>query len=463
MPNTVQLGSITQKGPNPKYQYGAALLVLLLIAITVTSTVLIKALNNRSTNPNSINQGNTLKIARQALLGYALGSADLTTANPPGYLPCPDTNGDGIADALCGSRDESAIGRLPWKTLGLSPLRDANGECLWYAVSGRYKESPVGNLFADADGQFVIFDRNLQRINGVSNSDKAIAVVFASGTSLGNQNRSVNSASKTECGSQRSSDGASKSNHYMEPLSGINNATGSYTGATPIGGNFVSIPSISDSAFIRSAPYPESGPVSFNDVLAWISPKDFEPVYRQMQTFVGQHVRQCLGGYAAVNGNKYPWPAILDSSGVPDYDDDSGERFGRIASDLSNTQTAGLNNFWPLDPIQPSVTCFNWTWWNNWKEQVFYAVNKNSAPTGTSGGTLMVDAVSTSIVVIVGGRKTTAQTRNTQTEKATIENYLEISNIPATGSGRIPAGDENFATTDSNPFNDYVCSAALCP
>ena len=26
----------------------------------------------------------------------------------------------------------SVIGRLPWRTLGLEPLRDGHGECLWY-------------------------------------------------------------------------------------------------------------------------------------------------------------------------------------------------------------------------------------------------------------------------------------------------------------------------------------------
>ncbi len=314
------------KRPIARHQRGTALLVLLLIALTVTSAVLVTAVKNRSTNANGANSGSVLKIARQALIGYALGSADLTAPNPPGYLPCPDTTGDGTADAPCGNQDESAIGRFPWKTLGVSPLRGESGECLWYAVSGRYKENPTGSLFADADGQFVIFESHLQRLNGVNNSDKAIAVVFAPGATLGNQNRSVTSASKTECGSQRASDGVSQSNNYLEPLSGINNASGSYSGTAPIGGNFVSIPSISDSAFIRSAPYPETGPLNFNDVMAWISPKDFESVYRQMQTFVGQHVRQCLGSYAATNGGKYPWSAILDSSGPPDYSDDSGER-----------------------------------------------------------------------------------------------------------------------------------------
>ncbi len=460
----VQCRFISWKKPAVREQQGAVLLVLLLFTVTAASAVLVTALNHRTRGFDGASSSNVLKIAQQALIGYALGNADLTTAIPPGHLPCPDNNGDGISNVPCGNRDESAIGRLPWKTLGLSPLRDDSGECLWYAVSGRYKESPSGNLFADADGQFVIFDSNLHRVNGVNNSDKAIAVVFVPGTTLGNQNRSTSAVSKTECGSQRISDGSSKSNNYLERLSGIDNATGSYSGVVALGGNFNSIPSISDSAFILSGSYSALGPVDFNDILAWISPNDFGPVYRQMQNFVGQHVRQCLQSFAATNGSKYPWPAILDSSSLPDYSDDSGERFGRVASDLSNTQASGLNNFWPFDPIQPSVTCFNWIWWDNWKEQIFYAVDKNSAPTLASGGLLEVDSTNTPIAVIVAGRKTTSQARNSQAEKAAIENYLELGNIPSNGNGRIPAGDESFESINfgNNPFNDYVCTATHC-
>lgn len=46
-------------------------------------------------------------------------------------LPCPDVGGggEGLAAAACAP---VAVGRLPWRTLGLKDLRDAHGECLWY-------------------------------------------------------------------------------------------------------------------------------------------------------------------------------------------------------------------------------------------------------------------------------------------------------------------------------------------
>ena len=69
-------------------------------------------------------------LAKQALIGRAA-----TDANRPGSLPCPDRDGDGIADLFAGSNCPAYIGRLPWKTLDLPEFRDGYGETLWYALS----------------------------------------------------------------------------------------------------------------------------------------------------------------------------------------------------------------------------------------------------------------------------------------------------------------------------------------
>ncbi len=79
----------------------------------------------------------------------------------PGYLPCPDYGGgnpEGSAEPICGSQDVSVIGRLPWVTLDVSTLRDGDGECLWYAVSGTYKNNPkTGLMNWDTNGQFQVY------------------------------------------------------------------------------------------------------------------------------------------------------------------------------------------------------------------------------------------------------------------------------------------------------------------
>jgi hypothetical protein len=84
-----------------------------------------------------------LAQAREALLAYA-ADRPIDARVGPGYLPCPDLDDDGWAEATCGSLaghlgQEQRLGRLPWKTLGLPDLRDGHGERLWYAVSTRHK------------------------------------------------------------------------------------------------------------------------------------------------------------------------------------------------------------------------------------------------------------------------------------------------------------------------------------
>src|SRR5689334_3496860 len=79
-----------------------------------------------------------LAQAREALLAYAADRA-IDSVVGPGYLPCPDLDDDGWAEATCGSLDgasgqDERLGRLPWKTLGLDDVRDGDGERLWYAV-----------------------------------------------------------------------------------------------------------------------------------------------------------------------------------------------------------------------------------------------------------------------------------------------------------------------------------------
>jgi hypothetical protein len=84
-----------------------------------------------------------LAQAREALLAYA-ADRPIDARVGPGYLPCPDLDDDGWAEATCGSLtghlgQAERLGRLPWKTLGLPDLRDGHGERLWYAVSSRHK------------------------------------------------------------------------------------------------------------------------------------------------------------------------------------------------------------------------------------------------------------------------------------------------------------------------------------
>ncbi len=69
---------------------------------------------------------------RDALLGYAISSANKR-------LPCPDTNGDGSAEAAC-TTTASQIGTLPYKDLGVTD-KDTYGSVLLYAVTKEFADS----------------------------------------------------------------------------------------------------------------------------------------------------------------------------------------------------------------------------------------------------------------------------------------------------------------------------------
>ena len=76
-----------------------------------------------------------LATTKAALIGYAVQLGER-----PGELPCPDTNNDGVAEPRCRiTNDESHIGRVPWKTLGIPEPKDAAGETLWYAISSEFR------------------------------------------------------------------------------------------------------------------------------------------------------------------------------------------------------------------------------------------------------------------------------------------------------------------------------------
>jgi prepilin-type N-terminal cleavage/methylation domain-containing protein len=95
-----------------------------------------------------------LEDAREALIGFAVVN---------GYLPCPDTDGDGIENTGPNPGDCSrlnatsadfypngTLGRLPWVTLGINAEFDpwGSGHFVRYAVNGAFVGDPVDGTFA---------------------------------------------------------------------------------------------------------------------------------------------------------------------------------------------------------------------------------------------------------------------------------------------------------------------------
>jgi hypothetical protein len=126
-----------------------------------------------------------LQDAKTALVGFVAMKA-ATPPNPltipndnPGSLPCPEALGD-VGDPVNEGRTAPsctlpAVGRLPWRTLGIEKPLDAAAEPLWYIVSpGWAKPNPGGNTIINSNtaGQITV--------DGI----EAVAVIIAPGERL---------------------------------------------------------------------------------------------------------------------------------------------------------------------------------------------------------------------------------------------------------------------------------------
>lgn len=164
----------------PRRQRGVVLIIMALIALLGVSWLLVSALstwlNPAATNPNV--NGRVLGQAKAALLGYV--AADAMTDNNPGSLPCPEpgayvgTVNEGIAAGNC---TLPAVGRLPWRTLGLDRLQDASGQPLWYVVSPLWalpNSLATLNINFSTQGQLTV--------DGQANA--AVALIIAPGPPL---------------------------------------------------------------------------------------------------------------------------------------------------------------------------------------------------------------------------------------------------------------------------------------
>ena len=196
-------------------QRGIALLGLLAVAVMVFAYVLTSRLNaaSRFVGIDREHNAKVLSQAKQALIGYMAQQAAQAGENDPGHLPCPEapgnfgTSNEGIEASFCAA---PAVGRLPWRTLGLDKLVDSVGEPLWYAVSnGWHRANSTTNLTINSDslGQLAV--------DGAANSAVALiiapgpAIVVGGGCAAWAQNRPVAGApdlrNYLECGNETGS------------------------------------------------------------------------------------------------------------------------------------------------------------------------------------------------------------------------------------------------------------------
>ncbi len=174
-------------------QHGSALLIAVGLLGLLAMATLARALSSPPGAEAALATERALARAREALVAYgALGNSTGDHNNSPGALPCPDLDNDGTSEELSG-QCSAHIGRLPWRTLGLGPLLDGAGECLWYARSPGYSNNiKTGERGTSADkpplnpatpGEIV--EVNAEGATG----RRLAAVIFAPGLPLPGQQR----------------------------------------------------------------------------------------------------------------------------------------------------------------------------------------------------------------------------------------------------------------------------------
>jgi hypothetical protein len=188
--------------PAPR-QRGAALLIFLVLLVMAGLTYVLNSFSPEAIQARRLQLNDAvLQQAQEALLGYALKFReeqlkDGQTGQAYGYLPLPDlgstrNNNPGCTQEGCDAADFagnganiSVIGRLPWRALGIPPLRDGHGECLWYAVSGSHQRiHQASPLNWDTPGHFdiVIANGTAALASALANAHaRPVAVIFSPG------------------------------------------------------------------------------------------------------------------------------------------------------------------------------------------------------------------------------------------------------------------------------------------
>ncbi len=270
MLNSQTKPQIKLRGFSRRKQIGATLLAYILVLISGTSYLLVRNYNaNIQKIESATEAGIKLKLAKQALIGYATTYPDNVNATEgPGYLLCPDTDNDGMAEANCSLGGGTTIGRFPWKTLELLDIYDTSGQTIWYALSENYryganKQIPLNS---ETEGQL-----SVDGINDI------VAVLFSPGEPVTGQNRTS---------------GSNLISHYLEDDNADADTAFVTTLAAP---NVKRLDGI----------YDANDSLVFNDKLVYITRQELMDAVEKR---VLGEVSQILGNYFTTYG-AYPWLA----------------------------------------------------------------------------------------------------------------------------------------------------------
>ncbi len=497
---------IRRRHAGPARQRGLGLLVFLIVAgvlaVVLVGNVLVDkqadAAREQATRA-------ALAAAKEALIAYAVGQIDDafgSVPDTPGHLPCPaiappapPSFPEGSSSGTCGDANDTAVGRLPWRTLGIPTARDGTGECLWYAVSGRFKHSPRGSetFNWDSEGQIRVLNAD-----GSLLADKVAAVVIAPGPPLA-QARAPGANAVLCAGSHNPAD-------YLEAARGASNHT--MTDSNP-----ASQPAVT--TMIAGGVDPATGLEAVNDHMAIITTDEVAAAYVRRKDFqarpdvlvqgrIGRLMRVVAGCLASFgrgtdpNDRRLPWAggrvqtSPITQGGttttVLDIRSDNGLLAGRAPSRYDSA-TAGFGN-----QVNPSFFVIQSTsdspcvpddamraWWNQWRDHFYYVVSPDFSPAAPKPVTACAslspnrclrvngsDARYAAVLIFAGRRLSnqnrpqwSADTTSPIDARQTYANYLEGLNLDNIAAAPTSSSPPSPAGTGYTYRSDAAASATL--
>jgi len=256
---------------------------MLVVAVVVmgAALIIVKTLNAATWRADRLRVTNAaITKAKEALVARAV-----TDDNRPGSLPCPDTDDDGVAQLFAGNQCPNYVGRLPWRTLELPDLRDAEGERLWYVLSPTHRDhSAAEPINSNTAGAITV--------SGATPSAQVLAVLISPGRPLIREGAAGMQA--RDCPGN-----CTVASNYLDFAGGVDNAAG-------VVGGVINVASAAETA-------------SFNDQLLAIHADDIMPlVEKRAGREISLALRARYDAWQAATGKGfYPWAAPLNDPANP--------------------------------------------------------------------------------------------------------------------------------------------------
>jgi hypothetical protein len=394
-----------------------------------------------------------LAQAKEALIGYAITYADNNPNEVFGYLPLPDlgssrnnimTPGEGYAagNFAGNSKNLTVIGRLPWRKLGLPPIRDSQGECLWYAVSGSFQDIKKANVLNwDSLGHFDTYLSNgtaagTTSTTGANQAQRPVAIIFSAGGALEGQNRNTSATDTVStCG------GNYDVRNYLDSFNSdanINSIVNYFPGATNNATGYAyNLTNASNGSQLSAADLSTPKNAVSGDIEVIISGSPVKIANDRILTITSEDIFRSV-----IRRNDFALQieALLDDPNLR-----LQVEVGSAATvPVSGAGTKGADNI----NCNTLSNARNITFCTNWKEMLLLTHL-------TPASNITIDGLPQGIcsrVLIFGGKRNTTQVRLTVLDKANPANYLEGQNLAAFA---VPnAASSNFSgNTTFNPNN----------